>query len=422
LAPSWSARRRLSIAGGPPEEWRYTRAVDQPAYERDAYLQELDTEVTATGEVEGRPWAATADTLFYPEGGGQPSDRGSMNDIAVLDVQNVEGAIRHTLASPLAPGPVRQLLDWPRRFDHMQQHTAQHLLTAVALARFGWRTTAFHLGPVQSDIELDVPSLASEELRRLEDAVNEHCREARPVSVRHAARERMAELGVRSRLLPEGLEGELRLVEIEGLDLNTCGGTHVRSTAEIGVVALIGTEPMRGGTRLFFVAGDRVRRRLAGHEARNLELRGLLGSSDDDLPQVVALRVEREKALARESRRLLEELAEATAQALAARQERVVAAHWPERDMAFLLALGKALLATRPEAVALFAAGPPSAGVFVLVAGEASGIDLAAAGAAAAGILGGRGGGRAPFWQGKATALDRLDEAAASLQRRLEGR
>ena len=396
--------------------------MDQPAYERDAYLQELDTEVTATGEVEGRPWAATADTLFYPEGGGQPSDRGSMNDIAVLDVQNVEGAIRHTLASPLAPGPVRQLLDWPRRFDHMQQHTAQHLLTAVALARFGWRTTAFHLGPVQSDIELDVPSLASEELRRLEDAVNEHCREARPVSVRHAARERMAELGVRSRLLPEGLEGELRLVEIEGLDLNTCGGTHVRSTAEIGVVALIGTEPMRGGTRLFFVAGDRVRRRLAGHEARNLELRGLLGSSDDDLPQVVALRVEREKALARESRRLLEELAEATAQALAARQERVVAAHWPERDMAFLLALGKALLATRPEAVALFAAGPPSAGVFVLVAGEASGIDLAAAGAAAAGILGGRGGGRAPFWQGKATALDRLDEAAASLQRRLEGR
>jgi len=396
--------------------------VSHPAYERDAYLRELDTEVTATGEVEVRPWAATADTVFYPEGGGQPSDRGTMGGVDVLEVRTSEGVIRHLLSSPLEPGPVHQVLDWPRRFDHMQQHTAQHLLTAVALARFGWRTTAFHLGPVQSDIELDVAALAGEELRRLEDAVNEHCREARPVSARHAPRERMVELGVRSRLLPEGLEGELRLVEIAGLDLNTCGGTHVRSTAEIGAIALIGTEPMRGGTRLFFVAGDRVRRRLAGHEARNLELRSLLGSSDDELPQVVALRVEREKALAREGRRLLEELAEATARALAARRERVVAAHWPERDMAFLLALGKALLAARPEAVALLAAGPAADGVFLVVAGEGGGLDLGAAGAAAAGILGGRGGGRAPFWQGKATALDRLDEAAAALQRQLEGR
>lgn len=396
--------------------------VNQSAYERDAYLWELDTEVTATGEVDGQPWAATADTLFYPEGGGQPADRGTMSGIAVLDVRSVEGAIRHTLSSPLALGPVRQLLDWPRRFDHMQQHTAQHLLTAVALGRFGWRTTAFHLGPVQSDIELDVPALAVEELRRLENAVNEHCREARPVSVRHAERERMEELGVRSRLLPDALEGELRLIEIAGLDLNTCGGTHVRSTAEIGVVALIGTEPMRGGTRLYFVAGDRVRRRLASHEARNLELRGLLGSSDDELPQVMALRIEREKALARDGRRLLEELAAATAQALAARGEPVAAAHWPERDMAFLLAVGKALLAARPSAVALLAAGPPSAGVFLLVAGEASGLDLAAAGVEVAATLGGRGGGRAPFWQGKATALDRLDEAATALQRQLEGR
>jgi len=398
--------------------------VDRPAYERDAYLRELDTEVVATGECDGRPWAVTADTLFYPEGGGQPSDRGRMGGVEVLEALRHEGTVRHLLSSPLGPGPIHQALDWGRRFDHMQQHTAQHLLTAVALTRFGWRTTAFHLGPVQSDIELDVPALEAERLRQLEDAVNEHCREARPVTVRHAPRERMEELGVRSRLLPEGFEGKLRLVEIAGLDLITCGGTHLRSTAEIGAVGLIGSEPMRGGTRLHFVAGDRVRRRLAAHEARNLELRGLLGSSDEELPQVVALRVEREKALTRESRRLLEELAAAAAQALAARRELVVAAHWPERDMAFLLAVGKALLAASPGAVALLAAGPPPVGSFVLVAGEGAGLDLAAAGPEVAATLGGRGGGRAPFWQGKATALDRLGEAAAALRRRLkaEGR
>jgi len=394
--------------------------MDRPAFERDAYLGELDTEVTATGEGEGHPWAATADTLFYPEGGGQPSDRGTMGGVDVLEVSRAEGMVRHLLSAPLAVGPVHQVLDWPRRFDHMQQHTAQHLLTATALGGFGWRTTAFHLGPVQSDIELDVAGLSAEQLRHLEDAVNEHCREARPVSVRYAERERMEELGVRSRLLPEGLGGPLRLIEIAGLDLNTCGGTHVRSTAEIGVVAFIGTEPMRGGTRLFFVAGDRARRRHAAHEARNLELRSLLGSSDEELPQVVALHLEREKALARDSRRLLEELAEATAGTLAAHPEPVGAAHWPERDMAFLLAVAKALLARCPDKVALLAAGPPAAGVFLLVADERTGLDLTAAGADVAGILGGRGGGRAPFWQGKATAVDRLDEAAEALRRRLE--
>jgi alanyl-tRNA synthetase len=393
----------------------------RPAFERDAYLTELDTEVLETGVDGDRPWAITADTVFYPEGGGQPADRGTMGGVEVVDVVKAAGAIRHLVSAPLATGPVHQVLDWTRRYDHMQQHTAQHLLTATALASFGWRTTAFHLGPVQSDIELDVASLAAADLRRLEDAVSDRIREARPVSVRYAERDQMEELGVRSRLLPAGFEGELRLVEIDGLDLNTCGGTHLRSTAEIGVLALIGSEPMRGGTRLFFTAGDRVRRRLAAHEARNLELRSLLDSADDDLPQVVALRLEREKALGRDTRRLLEELAVITAEALVARAEPVVTGYWERRDMAFLQALGKALLAARAEQVALLAAGAPSNGQFLIVAGASSGIDLAAVGDVVADALGGRGGGRAPFWQGKATALGRLDYAAAALRRQLEG-
>lgn len=394
--------------------------MTQTAYEHDAYLTELDTEVVGRGEEGGLPWVVTADTLFYPEGGGQPSDRGTMGGVEVVDVIRSEGAIRHLLSEPLESGRVRQVLDWERRYDHMQQHTAQHLLTATALAAFGWRTTAFHLGPGLSDIELDVAKLAAADISRLEDAVNGRIREARPVSVRYAERDQMEELGVRSRLLPEGFEGQLRLVEIEGVDLNTCGGTHVRSTAEIGVLALIGSESMRGGTRLFFAAGDRVRRRLAAHEARNLELRTLLDSADDDLPGVVALRLDREKTLARDTRRLVEELAAATAEALVARADVVVAGFWEQHDMRFLQAVGKALLAVRPEQVALLASGPSSDGQFLIVAGNASGVDVSAAGPSIAEILGGRGGGRAPFWQGKSTRLDRLDEAAAELRKYLE--
>ncbi len=283
--------------------------MDRPAYESDAYLTILDTEVVEVGESDGVPFAVTSDTIFYPEGGGQPADRGTLAGVGVVDVRKESGAIRHLLAAPAEKGPACLVIDWPRRFDHMQQHTAQHVITTVAQRDFGWPTMAFHLGPVVCNIELDAPGLERDQLGALEDAVAEEVRAGRRVTSRYARRDQMEELGVRSRLLPEGFEGELRLVEIEGLDLNTCGGTHVRNTSEIGTVAILGTEAMRGGTRIFWIAGDRVRRRLAAHEARNLKLRSLLDSADDDLPEVVELRLARERELAGENRRLVTELA-----------------------------------------------------------------------------------------------------------------
>jgi len=391
--------------------------VDGPAYERDAFLTELETEVTAVGREGSGFFAVTADTVFYPEGGGQPADRGTMGEVEVIDVQKTDGVIRHFLSAELTLGPVHQALDWDRRFDHMQQHTGQHLLTAVALGRFGWPTTAFHLGPVVSDIELDVASLADGDLGRLEDAVAREILSARPVSIRHARVDEMEALGVRSRLLPEGHTGELRLVEIEGLDLNTCGGTHLRSTAEIGALALVGSEPMRGGTRVFFVAGDRVRRRLAEHEARNAKLRLLLGAADDDLPGLVELRLGREKNLARECRQLLAELARSEAERLAATDETLISGHWDARELPFLQEIGKALIELAPERVALLTAGSGREGAFLVVASEASGLDLGSVGPEICAVLDGRGGGRAPFFQGRAAAVGRRSDALAILSR-----
>lgn len=389
--------------------------IDGPAYQRDSFLGVLETEVTEVGRDGGRIFAVTADTVFYPEGGGQPADHGTMGEVAVVDVQNADGVVRHFLDGELPLGPVHQLLDWGRRFDHMQQHTGQHLLTAVALGHFGWKTTAFHLGPTVSDIELDIGSLGNDDLQRLEDAVAQEIRAFHPVTVRRAQIDEVEAIGVRSRLLPEGLTGEIRLVEIEGLDLNTCGGTHLRSTAEIGTMALIGTETMRGGTRLFFVAGDRVRRRLAEHEARNVKLRTLLGAADDDLPELVELRLGREKDLGRECRQLQAELARAEAERLVASDEAVVAGHWDDRDLPFLQEIGKALVALTPDRVALLTAGTGSEGTFLLVASENSGLNLGAAGPEICAILDGRGGGRAPLFQGKAAAIDRREQAAARL-------
>ena len=389
--------------------------MKQPVYLRDAYLAEFDTEVTTIGRAGERVFGVTAGTIFYPEGGGQPADHGTMGGVAVVDVQKADGVIRHFLSGELPLGPVHQVLDWRRRFDHMQQHTGQHLLTAVALGRFGWATTAFHLGPTTCDIELDVAALSDGDLLRLEDAVSEAILAAHPVTVRNAKMDEMEALGVRSRALPDGHTGEIRLVEIEGLDLNTCGGTHVRSTAEIGALALVGSEAMRGGTRVFFVAGDRVRRRVAEHEARNLKLRGLLDAADDDLPELVELRLGREKELVRERRRLLAELATAEAERLAAADGAVISGHWNDRDLPFLQEIGKKLIELAPERVALLTVGTGSEGAFLIVASEDSGLDLGVAGPEICDMLDGRGGGRAPFFQGKAAAIGRRGDAVERL-------
>jgi alanyl-tRNA synthetase len=390
--------------------------MNEMTYHCDCFLTELDTETVSVGKDGNRPFAVLADTIFHPEGGGQPADHGHLGEAEVLDVQKRGEEIRHYLSHPVAEGPVRLELDWPRRWDHMQQHTGQHLLTAVALRDFDWRTTAFHLGPEWSDIELDVPSLDRAGLDRLEAAVAREILAARPVTYRSAAVADFERLGVRSRLLPDGFEGTVRLVAIEDLDLNTCGGTHCRSTAEIGLLCLLGTEAMRGGTRVFFVAGDRVRRRMAVHEDRNLHLRSLLDTGDEKLSEVIALRLDREKELARTVRRLSEELADAAAATLCADVSSLIDAHWPDRGMAFLQRVGRSIVEATPDRRALLTSESEDGAIFLVAAGESSGVRLDEAGPQIAAVLGGRGGGRGTIFQGKAESLKNRDAALRILR------
>jgi Ser-tRNA(Ala) deacylase AlaX len=395
--------------------------MDAPyAFERDPYLAHLDARVVETGAEGDRPWAVLDDTVFYPEGGGQPADRGLLDDVEVLDVQKAAGAVRHYLASPAPEGPVRVRLDWVRRFDHMQQHTGQHLLTAVAADRLGWETTAFHLGPETCDVELAVPWISAADVARLEEEVAREIRAGRAVRSRRVRPEALASLPARTRGLPEGHSGDVRLVEIEGVDLNTCGGTHLASTAEIEALKLLGTERLRGGTRLYFAAGGRVRGRLGAHEERSARLRALLGAPDSGLVEAVEAKLgqlaEREKAL----RAVEEELAEARAEALAASAAAVVEAHFEGRDLAFLTRVAKRFSALPAPGVALLTAVREGAETFLLAAGGASGADVRTLGGLVAEALGGRGGGSGRLFQGKAS-LARRAEALALLRERLGG-
>ena len=368
------------------------------------------------GEEGGRPFAVLADTILYPEGGGQPPDRGSLSGVAVLDVQKRAGEVRHYLAGPAAPGPVSVSLDWPRRFDHMQQHTGQHLLTAIARSLFGWETTAFHLGEEVCDIELDAPRAAEEQIRQLEEAVAAEIRQALPVTCRRVAPEELPGLAVRSRGLPEGFQGDVRLVEIQGLDLNTCGGTHLRSTAELESLCLLGTEPVRGGTRLFYVAGARARARMAAHEGRGAALRTLLGAPDAGLAAAVAARAEQQRDLEKRVRLLEDELAELHAAALAGRPEAVVDHHFEGRDAGFLQRAARLLVARAPGKTAFLTATRDGQHFFLLASGEEAQLDTAARGREVATLLAARGGGSGRLFQGKTGSLAARAQAVALLR------
>ncbi len=389
---------------------------DVPTYEQQPTRTQLETSLVEQGTYQGRPYAVIADTVFYPEGGGQPSDRGRLNGIAVIDVQKVDGRIYHLLETPLDSGPVILELDWQRRFDHMQQHTAQHLLTAVAADQFGWQTTAFHLGAHVSDIEVDVKSIGKSELRLLEETVAVEVRAARRISARRVSPDEYEQMEVRSRGLPPGHSGDVRLIEIEGIDLNTCGGTHCVSTAEIEAIALLGTESVRGGTRVFYIAGERLRSRVGAEVFRTAQLRSLLGVSDDEVVDAVEVRVDQLKHNARLIRGMEEELASSIAQQLIVEPEAVSVKHFVGRGLPFLQRLGRKTVTLDPGRVVLLTSDNSGEGFFLLSAGEEADINVSEVGPRIAAVLEGKGGGSGRVFQGRATQLSKSGEAVALIR------
>lgn len=386
-----------------------------PAYERDAYLRRLDVEIVETGAFEGRDFAILDDTVCFPEGGGQPADHGRLGEVAILDAQKIDGAVRHFLEAPVETGPSVLELDWKRRYDHMQQHTAQHLLTAIALDRFGWATRSFHLGPQTSDIELDAAELSPGDLEALEAAVAPEIAAGRPITTRRVSTADYDKLEVRSRGLPDGHTGDIRLVEIEGIDRNTCGGTHLASTAQIETIKIVGTEKLRGGTRVRWVAGGRARRRFEAHEARNAALREVLDSSDEDLVETARLKLEQLKEARRRARHLEEQLAEARVQILAGSEDPVIIEHFDAGDATLLQRTGRSLLERAPNKAALLTAGSGRSLFFLVACGPGSGVEAAMVGPRIAELLEGRGGGSGGIFQGKSGSLERLEEAQAAL-------
>jgi alanyl-tRNA synthetase len=196
-------------------------------------------------------------TAFYPTSGGQPHDLGKIGDANVLDVRDEGDEIIHVVDHRPGSPDVLGCLNWPRRFDHMQQHSGQHLLSAMFQERYGRPTVSFHLGADMCTIDLRGPEPSDEILEGAERAANKIIFEDRPLTVRYGTAEDLAELGVRKEVDRPGI---LRAIEIEGADLQPCGGTHVKSTGQIGTLLVRRCTKMRQDWRVEFVCGARAER------------------------------------------------------------------------------------------------------------------------------------------------------------------
>ena len=195
-------------------------------------------------------------TAFYPEGGGQPCDLGSLNGIPVLDVQTKNGEIVHTLADDPGDGPLNGHIDWQRRFDLMQQHTGEHLLSGILLAQHQVENIGFHLSPTTCQIDTTLPALTAELAEELETAVNAVILANKPIIAHFVEAAELARYNLRKQ---PGKEFEqIRLVSAEGCDCCPCGGTHVASTGEVGLFKIRGWEKRKKNIRIEFVCGGRA--------------------------------------------------------------------------------------------------------------------------------------------------------------------
>ena len=236
--------------------------MSERAYYWDSYTVEFAAEVVEATEIAGRPAVRLSQTYFYPTSGGQPHDTGRLfqgNQTArVVDVvvRESDEAVLHVLDGAIAPGMATGKIDWPRRFDHMQQHTGQHILSQAFIRVAEAETIGFHLSGQSVTIDLDRADLTIEEVRAAEQLANEIVAYHRPVNALEVEREYAAKLHLRK--LPPGRDGRLRLVNIEGFDNTACGGTHVKGTAEVGLIKVLKTERRGAATRVEFVCGGRA--------------------------------------------------------------------------------------------------------------------------------------------------------------------
>ncbi len=253
-------------------------------FQNNSYIRQFHSRIKQTIPLpNGSIGVVLEHTAFYPEGGGQPSDHGQINGLPVTDVYREGTDIIHVMSELPPTETVEAAIDWARRFDHMQQHTGQHILSAACHELFGAATVGFHMGAQSSQIDLDLPGFTDEELKSAEQAANELLVRNKAVSIHQATPATLHEYPLRKP--PAKDFAAIRLIEIAGIDCCPCGGTHVAATGEIGIIKIRSWERKNNAIRLDFVCGYRA---LADYQYKNLLIQELSGRLSTPGPQLLA--------------------------------------------------------------------------------------------------------------------------------------
>jgi alanyl-tRNA synthetase len=384
-------------------------------YYTDAYRQAFSADVISCTAAGDRFEVTLSVTAFYPTSGGQPHDLGQLGGRRVVDVVDDEdGRLIHVVDGPIDIGRhVDGQVDWPRRFDHMQQHTGQHVLSAAFDRVCRARTESFHLGTTAATIDL-YRQVSADEIAAAEQEANRVVWEDREVGVRFVSAEEAAALPLRK---DSGRTGTLRLIDIADFDLSACGGTHVSRTGGIGLIAVTGWEKFKGGTRIEFRCGGRALAQLhEWRDALNATNRLLSVAPLELAPAIERLQAEN-KALARSARGFQEQLATHVAAELVESGERVddrvvIARAMDGWDAAGLKAIAVGVAAHPGTAVAVFSSSVPALVVVARAADVA--VDAGAVLKTLVARFGGKGGGKPDLAQGGGLTGDVNDVVAAA--------
>jgi alanyl-tRNA synthetase len=386
------------------------------SFEREFEAQVLSCEpaMVAAG-LTAPAWDVALDrTLFYPTSGGQPHDVGRLGGAGVLDVREEDDEIIHVIDRPLELGPVQGCVDWDRRLDHMQQHTGQHLLSAIFQERFGLPTVSFHLGSETSTIDLRGPE-PSEEIREgAARAANEVIFEDRPVTVRYGTAEQLAQIGVRKEVDRAGI---LRAIEIEGADLQPCGGTHVKRTGQIGLLLLRRCTKIRQDWRVEFVCGRRAERTARADFQRLRQLAAKLDCAPEVAPEAAERAVTERDAHFKKMRAISNQLAEAEAALILLKHPpgrggvRLVVRNLDNASAEYLGHFAARLTKEEKTAVVLIS---KEEGHMVFAQHSSSGIDMNALLKQVLDRTGGKGGGTRDFARGRLSDAAQAERALST--------
>ncbi|MGA7623116.1 MAG: DHHA1 domain-containing protein [Candidatus Acidiferrales bacterium] len=403
-------------------------------YYHDSFLREFDATVTSCEQEAGR-WKVILDkTAFYPTSGGQPHDLGKLGEASVVEVieeaataeSGTEKKVVHYTSAEVPLGPVHGVIDWARRIDHMQQHSAQHLLSAAFIELFGFKTISFHLGKEISTIDLETSAVVARHLDEAERRTNEIIFEDRPVVIRFGTAQELSDAGVRKKVEREGI---LRAIEIEGFDRQPCGGTHLARTGQAGLALIRKLERRRDLSRVEYVAGYRALAAARSDFAALTNVASQLSCALAEVPAGVSKILSERREQFSASKHMAERLATLEAQRLLqgsseSRPEsvtdadggeaRVVATSVPEATAAYLGLLAARLAATASVVALLVASG---SGQVVFAQSKGLHSDLGAILRECLRQFGGKGGGSKDYAQGN---LPNPKDASAFLTRARE--